>query len=227
MSNYQWITFDCYGTLIDWESGIAAAFEKMAMAGGTPFDRAYILKLYRKYEAEEELVYRKYRDVLTRVARRICMESGFQSSGYDFLADSLARWRPFPDTNAALQRLARRFKLGILSNVDVDLLNMTRRHLTVNFDLVITAENVASYKPDLKHFQEAKRKIGNAEWIHAAQSYFHDIVPCKRMGIDSAWINRLGEPLKNPDVKPLYNGPDLTHFANWIEDVDSSPNLFG
>ncbi|MCI0414509.1 HAD-IA family hydrolase [bacterium] len=227
MSNYIWITFDCYGTLIDWELGIAAAFEKMAMATGLPFNRNQVLKLYRKYEKEEEVQYRRYRDVLTRVARRVCFDLGLQTATYDFLADSLQRWRPFPDTNAALQRLARKHKLGILSNVDNDMLALTRKHLTVNFDLIVTAEDVSSYKPGLKHFEEAKRKIANADWIHAAQSYVHDILPCNRLGIESAWINRTHETLKDNDVKPLFNGPDLYRFANWIEGVDSSPNLLG
>jgi len=227
MSNYIWITFDCYGTLIDWERGIAAAFEKIAMAAGAPFDRNQVLKLYRKYEKEEEFQYRKYHDVLKRVARRICFDMGFQTSTYDFLVDSVQRWRPFPDTNVAMQRLARRHKLGILSNIDNDLLLQTRKHLTVNFDLIVTAENIQSYKPEPRHFQEARRKIGKADWIHAAQSYDHDILPCKRLGIDSAWINRTQEPLKDEDVKPLFNGPDLYRFANWIEGVDSSPNLLG
>jgi 2-haloacid dehalogenase len=227
MSDYLWITFDCYGTLINWELGIAAAFEKIAMAAGAPFDRLQVLKLYHKYEKEEELQYRKYRDVLTGIARRICYDLGMQTHTYDFLVDSLLRWRPFPDTNAALQRLAGRHKLGILSNIDNDLLTQTLKHLTVNFDLIVTAESVQSYKPDLRHFQEARRKIAKAEWIHAAQSYVHDIVPCKRLGIDSAWINRAQEPLKDEDVKPLFNGPDLYRFANWIEGVDPLPNLLG
>jgi 2-haloalkanoic acid dehalogenase type II len=227
MSHYSWITFDCYGTLIDWEKGITAAFEKVAMAAGAHFDRNRVLSLYHKYEQEEELQYGKYRDVLTRVARRVCHDIGYQAFSFDFLVDSLPRWRPFQDTNAALERLARRHKLGILSNCDNDLLAMTRRHLSVNFDLVISAENVASYKPALNHFQEARRKIGTLDWIHAAQSSFHDIMPCKRLGIDSAWINRSQEPAIEPDVKPAFTGPDLYRFANWIEGVDSSPNVLG
>ena len=217
MPAYTWITFDCYGTLIDWEHGIAAAFEKVSMANGVPFDRSRVLKLYHKYEKEEEQGYRKYRDILTRVARRICIDLGLPGNSLEFLVDSQQRWRPFPDTNDALQRLSRKHKLGILSNVDTDLLTLTRRHLSVNFELIITAENVASYKPGLKHFEEARRKIGSAPWIHAAQSYFHDIVPCHELGIDSAWINRQQEPLLDPEIKPLFNGPDLRHFAHWIE----------
>lgn len=221
MSKYHWITFDCYGTLIDWENGISAAFEKVAIANGVPFDRVRTLKLYHKYEHEEEAAYRKYRDVLSRVARRICFDIGLPLTSLEFLVDSQQRWRPFPDTNDALQRLARKHKLGILSNIDNDLLALTRRHLTVNIDLIVTAENVASYKPGLKHFEEARRKIGGAPWIHAAQSFFHDIQPAYHLGIDSAWINRHLESLKDPEVNPLFNGPDLASFANWIEGVDN------
>ena len=227
MSEYSWITFDCYGTLIDWEHGISAAFEKVAMASGVPFDRSRILNLYHKYEKEEEKHYRKYRDVLTRIARRISIEMGYRISSFDFLVDSQQRWRPFPDTNQALQRLARKHKLGILSNIDNDLLTLTRRHLTVPFDLIITAESVACYKPELKHFQEAKRKIGEVGWIHAAQSYIHDIVPCARSGIDCAWINRSHEQGADPQIKPVFVGPDLHRFANWMEGLDSSPDLTG
>jgi 2-haloacid dehalogenase len=92
---------------------------------------------------------------------------------------------------------------------------------------VITAETVNSYKPAFTHFHEAKRQIGDARWIHAAQSYVHDITPCSRLGIDSAWINRQQERGLDPEIKPLFIGTDLHRFANWIEGVDSSPNLLG
>src|SRR4030095_16786257 len=107
MSNYKWITFDFYGTLIDWEKGITGSFEKIAMAGGVSLDRAQLLKLYRKIEREEEMQYKKYRDVLTRVARRICFELGLQTNSFDFIVNDLPRWRPFPDTDRALRHLAR------------------------------------------------------------------------------------------------------------------------
>ena len=220
MKDYEWITFDCYGTLIDWELGIGAAFEKVARTSWVTFDRKRVLSLFRKYEAAEELHYRRYRDILTIVAKRICLELGFKTTGHDFLVESLTRWRPFPDTNPALQRLARRYKLGILSNVDNNLLADTCRHFVVPFKLIVTAENVASYKPGLNHFQEARRKIGPGRWIHAAQSYFHDINPCSRLGIDSAWINRSYETGTDQNTQPLFIGPDLFAFANWMEDVE-------
>ena len=217
---YDWISFDCYGTLIDWENGISAAFDKVARASGNTVDRERVLSLFSRYENEEELSYRRYREVLNRVARRVCAELSYRTSDYLFLSESLARWRPFADTNPVLERLARNHKLALLSNVDNDLLLETRKHFTVNFDLVITAEKVASYKPDLRHFQEARKTIGNQRWIHAAQSYYHDIVPCSRLKIDCAWINRKQEPLKDAKVEIAFNKPNLFGLANWLEGVD-------
>lgn len=219
--DYQWITFDCYGTLIDWENGISSAFERVAKMTGNSFDRNKVLSLYRKYEAQEERMYKRYREVLNRVARRICDDLMWKVPDPAFLSQSLGRWRPFADTNPALERLATHCKLGILSNVDNDLIAETRRHFTVNFDLVITAEQVSSYKPGLKHFTEAQKKIGDVKWIHAAQSYFHDIVPCSKMKIPSAWINRNQEQQNDPQVTaPLFNNVNLFAFANWIEGID-------
>lgn len=220
MKDYQWITFDCYGTLIDWETGISAAFEKVAMTSGSLFDRKKILALYAKSELEEEFAYKKYREVLNRVARRICVEMKYRPSDYAFLAQSLPRWRPFPDTPPVLERLARRFKLGILSNIDNDLITETRRHFAVPFDLVVTAEQVGTYKPEVRHWQDAKKKIGAAKWIHVAQSFYHDIIPCSRLGIDCVWINRNQEQPKDPKIVPTFVTPNLYGFANWIEEVD-------
>jgi len=227
MSNYTWITFDCYGTLIDWEKGITGSFEKIALAAGVPLDRDRVLKLYRKFEREEEMQYKKYRDVLTRVARRMCFDLGLQTNSIDFLLDDLPRWRPFSDTEHALRQLSRNHKLGILSNVDNDLLALTRRHFPVNFELVVTAQDLASYKPGPAHFHEARRRINDAPWIHAAQSYVHDITPCKQLGIPSAWINRQNETLADKDPKFVFQGPDLRSFAEWMDPVDPSAGMFG
>lgn len=220
MKDYQWITFDCYGTLIDWETGICAAFEKVANTSGSPFDRKKILTLYGKHEMEEEFVYKKYKEVLNRVARRICAEMRYRPQDYAFLAESLPRWRPFADTNPVLQRLARNYKLGILSNIDNDLISETRKHFTVPFELVMTAEQVGSYKPETGHWIDAKKKIGSAKWIHVAQSFYHDIIPCSRLGIDCVWINRNQQPPKDPKIQPTFETPNLYGFANWIEEVD-------
>ena len=227
MSNYTWITFDCYGTLIDWEKGITGSFEKIAMAAGVSIDRSQMLKLYRKYEREEEMQYKKYRDVLTRVARRICFDLGLSTNSYEFLANDLPRWRPFPDTDRALRQLSRHHKLGILSNIDNDLLAETRRHFSVNFAVIVTAQDISSYKPGMGHFHEARRKIGSAPWIHAAQSYFHDITPCKQLGIPSAWINRQNEQLSDQEPKFVFQGPTLQSFADWLDPIDPDAKMFG
>jgi 2-haloalkanoic acid dehalogenase type II len=188
MRRYDIVTFDCYGTLIDWESGIYAAFRD----AGVALDRDAVLRAYAEHELiAEEPPFRPYREVLGETARRVAPDARDAS----FLADSLPSWKPFPDTNAALERLrGAGYRLGILSNVDDDLLRETRKHFTVDFDLVITAQQVRSYKPRHAHFLAARKVIGDAPWLHAAESNFHDIVPTNELRIENAWINRRGAP---------------------------------
>ena len=204
MSKYEVITFDCYGTLIDWENGIRNAFQSAGVDG----DEA--LRAYAKIEPQVEAgPYRSYRDVLTETASRIA--PGVDGS---FLPDSLPSWKPFADTNAALQRLrAAGIRLGILSNVDDDLIAETRKHFTVDFDLIVTAQQVKSYKPGHAHFLEARKRIGSARWLHAAQSNFHDIVPANALGIATAWINRHGESAR-PGGTPTLHFTNLTQLAD-------------
>jgi 2-haloacid dehalogenase/putative hydrolase of the HAD superfamily len=131
-----------------------------------------------------------------------------------FLVTSLTSWKAFPDTNAALERLRDAgYRLGILSNVDDDLIAGTRRQFTVDFDLVITAQQVRSYKPAPGHFLAARERIVPARWLHAAQSNYHDIVPCNAMAIPAAWVNRRGDvPL--PGGTPTYEVRDMAGLAN-------------
>jgi 2-haloalkanoic acid dehalogenase type II len=202
---YDVITFDCYGTLIDWESGIADAFRD----AGIELSRDEVLREYARIEpVVEHERYRSYREVLAETARRIANRDGA------FLAESLPRWQPFPDTNAALERLRDAgHRLGILSNVDDDLLAETRKHFTVDFDLIVTAQQVRSYKPGHAHFETARAKIGNARWLHAAQSNFHDIAPATQLGIDNAWVNRHAE---RGGVRPTYEVRDLKGLADLL-----------
>lgn len=206
------VTFDCYGTLIDWESGIAEAFA----AEGASESRENLLRMYAATEAEVERErYRPYRDVLAETATRVARSLGWTSNGA-FLAESLARWKPFDDTNAALEKLrASGLALGILSNVDDDLLTATRRHFTVDFELVVTAQQVGSYKPSHGHFVTAKHHIGARRWLHAAQSNFHDIVPANHLGIPTAWVNRRSET-PSPGGIPTFEVRDLTELAEVI-----------
>jgi len=217
---YEFITFDCYGTLIDWESGIREAFAAAATALGRPVDLDRALALYVDVEAQvEALPFRPYRAVLTETARRLGSQLGWPvpEDRLSFLADSLPAWRPFPDTNPALRRLADAgYRLGILSNVDDGLLAWTRRHLAAYFEVVVTAEQVGAYKPAPGHFAAARQLIGGAAWLHAAQSYFHDVVPARAQGLPVAWINRKAESAPGDGAAPDRVFSTLTGLADWL-----------
>jgi 2-haloalkanoic acid dehalogenase type II len=202
MIEAQIITFDCYGTLIDWESGIVGAFQTEAARDAVVLDPTDIVAAYMTAEPQAQVDYRSYREVLTDVAQRVSGLLGWRigAERAGFLAESLAGWKPFPDTNPALERLSRKFRLGILSNIDDDLLAKTLSHFTVAFDLIVTAQQVKSYKPALAHFKEALVRAGSRKIIHAAQSYFHDVVPARSLNIPVIWVNRKGE-------EPLPGGP--------------------
>jgi len=216
---YDVITFDCYGTLIDWENGISTAFAAAAAADGRHLDRTQILKAYAEIEPSIEAeTYRCYRDVLTETAQRVAARTSWPLSREHavFLADSLPSWPAFADTNQALERLvAAGYSLGILSNVDDDLLAGTRRHFTVTFDLIVTAQQVGSYKPVHRHFTEARQRIGGKRWLHAAQSYFHDVIPTRTLGIPVAWINRKYQSAADGG-RADREFHTLTELADWL-----------
>lgn len=206
--SYEVITFDCYGTLIDWEGGISGAFLEAAAQDGLKLERQSVLEAYEEIEPTVEAeTYRSYRGVLDETALRVAERLGWhiKKDRASFLAESLPSWRPFPDTNAALGRLAASgAKFGILSNVDDDLLAGTLKHFSVDFDLLVTAQQVRSYKPALPHFREARKWMeasGTTGWLHAAQSYFHDVVPAVAFGVPVVWINRKGEA-PSGDARP-------------------------
>jgi len=215
--HYDVITFDCYGTLIDWESGIGAWFQENAAADRIAIGRSEALAAYAEIEpAVEAETFRAYREVLTETVRRVATRFEWTPSPERArgLAESLPGWKPFPDTNPALERLVSAgHRLGILSNVDDDLLAGTLRHFTVPFDLLVTAQQVRSYKPAPGHFETARRRIGRSRWLHAAQSHFHDVVPCRALGIPVAWINRKGESGRE-DVRPDIEVSTLAGLAD-------------
>ncbi len=218
MKGPGFLTFDCYGTLVDWENGIVQAFSAALGAAGAPLDRARLLADHARLEpAIQAGGFRPYREVLAEVARRIAAERGRPDVDPGFLAASLPGWPVFPDTVSALQALrAAGFRLGILSNVDEDLLAGTLARLPVPFDLVVTAERVRSYKPARAHFDAAREAIGDATWLHAAQSLFHDVAPCNALGIRVAWIDRQGEgeaAAARAGARPDARYPDLAALA--------------
>lgn len=194
-SRFRVVTFDCYGTLIDWETGILSAIRPILSAHGAQLEDADILRLYGEIEAEEEGGdYREYKEILRAVVRGFGDRLGFVPSSREqqSLPDSLQHWQPFPDTVGALHLLKRKFKLGIISNIDDDLFAATAPKLEVRFDYVITAAQARAYKPAFEIFRLAKEGIGTSveHWLHAAQSVYHDVVPAKSLGISTVWVNR-------------------------------------
>jgi 2-haloalkanoic acid dehalogenase type II len=214
------ITFDCYGTLIDWEQGIGAAVVRAAAADGVRLDRADVLRAYHEIEPIVEAErYRRYREVLTETALRVAARLGWPLSPARavFVAESLPAWPPFPDTNRALERLtAAGYRLGILSNVDDDLLAGTCKRFSVEVPLVVTAEQVGAYKPAPGHFLTARQRIGSARWLHAAQSYFHDVRPAKSLGVPVAWINRHAQSKPADGPAPDREFRTLAELADWL-----------
>lgn len=194
------ITFDCYGTLIDWETGMLAALRPLFCRNGKVVSDKKLLEVYGETEAEIEAgPYQRYRTVLSETVQAMGRELDVNISAHDGrqFAASVPLWEPFPDTVACLQALARRYKLGIISNVDDDLFAGTQKKLGVKFDLIVTAEQVQSYKPSLRNFQEALRRSGLSkdEVVHAGQSVYHDIVPASFLGLKNVWVNR-------PSIRP-------------------------
>ena len=214
------VTFDCYGTLIDWETGIWNAFREAAAHDGVTLDREKLITAYHAIEPEvESEPFRPYRDVLTETARRVAARCGWTISTdlAAFLPASVVAWPPFADTNAALERLAGKHRLGILSNVDEDLLEQTRNGLSVDFDFWVTADRVESYTPDLAHVEAARPYVGDpAGWLHVAQSLFHDVAPANCVNVPVVWVNRKGEERPPDGPLPDREVPDLASLADWL-----------
>jgi 2-haloalkanoic acid dehalogenase type II len=222
--NYDWLTFDCYGTLIDWEAGIHSAFKHaLSDTGISAFEESRVFQLYEEEERriEKESPFRTYREVLSLAASRAARKLGIElpEGRSRVLVEQLPSWSPFPDTNPALEKLSSNHKLGILSNVDDDLLAGTLKHFTVPFNMVITAEKLRSYKPGTKHFEEARRVMGaNASWLHVAGSIYHDIDPASRLGIESVWVNRKSLVSKQGFLgKRVKEVRNLTELTRWLK----------
>lgn len=203
----QFITFDCYGTLIDWETGVYEAFQKEADRDGFAIDRDVLIPRFVEIQHKiQSGSYELYAEVLRRTAVQVAeeLEWGLESSRAQFLPDSVPYWQPFRETNAQLERFAKKYELGILSNIDDKLLGATRRHFRSDFDLVVTAQQVRSYKPDPAHFKECARRIDKRKknWVHIASGYQTDVEPCLKSKIPVIWVNRHGETLESGQKKP-------------------------
>ena len=213
-SRFEILTFDCYGTLINWEDGILGCLRRILAAHDQQIDDAAILQLYGDFEARaEQGEYRSYREVLNSVVRQFGKQFAFAPSQEEvrLLADSLQEWKPWPDTVQALQLLERRFRLAIISNVDDDLFAATLPQLKVKFSQIVTAQQARAYKPSLKIFELALSRIGVPAHrvLHVGQSLYHDVIPAQSLGLATVWVNRPSARKGVGAVKAAEAQPDL------------------
>jgi 2-haloacid dehalogenase len=222
-THFQVLTFDCYGTMIDWETGIFSALRPILAAHGKEISDSALLELYSELEASaEQGEFRRYRDVLQSVVRGFGKRLGFSPTDAEVrsLSESLRNWQPFPDTVEALRQLKSRYQLAVISNVDDDLFATTAPKLGVAFDHVITAQQAGCYKPCMRIFELAEERIGvtRGQWLHVGQSIYHDVVPAQSLGLATVWVNR---PSPRPGAgaaktaagKPDLEVPDLRTLA--------------
>jgi 2-haloacid dehalogenase len=206
----RWATFDCYGTLIDWNGGIRGELARVFGEDGAD----ELLRRYHELEPQLEADgKRSYREVLTEALRELGAPSGEE----DALARSLPSWAPFPEVPAALRDSRENgWKLAILSNTDRDFIDASQEEIGVPFELAIVASEIGSYKPALGHWQAFEREVGRPPDVHVAASLFHDVAPANELGLRSIWINRLGE---TAGPKPTRELSDLAQLPETLEEV--------
>ena len=214
LSSFEVFTFDCYGTLIDWESGILRAVRRVLAAHGRELPAAEILERFARFESTIQAgPYLTYRDVLSRVVDEFGRELGFAPSLQEraSLPESITHWVPFDDTVPALRILASRYRLAVISNVDDDLFAFSARRLGIDFDEVVTARQVGGYKPDARNFERALERLGAPidAVLHVAQSLFHDIAPARRLGFATVHVNRVSPHGGSGATMPVSARPDL------------------
>jgi len=213
----RWATFDCYGTLVDWNGGIRA--ELARVFGEEQADG--LLGRYHELEPELEADGTlTYREVMTEAMRRLGAPAGSESG----LAESLPSWQPFPETREALEQArGRGWRLAILSNTDPDYIESSKRLIGVPFDETVVASEIGSYKPGKAHWQEFARRTGAdpGRHVHVAASLFHDVAPASELGLPTVWINRLGE---RPGPQPTRELPDLNGLADALDQLVPASN---
>jgi 2-haloacid dehalogenase len=214
------VTFDVYGTLIDSDTGIYEAFSKEAERDGYTISRDELVNLFK--ETQKDIKggsYELYAEVLRRTAVQISKQLGWplEPSRSGFLPDSVKRWPPFKEANTQLERFKKKFDIGLIANVDDKLLGETRRHFKVDFDLVVTAQQVRSYKPDPAHFKEAERRLGTKKgWVHVASDYYYDVEPALKAKVPVIWVNRNKEQLDSSQKKPTAEVKTLLEAAKLL-----------
>ena len=223
-ADFDVLTFDCYGTLIDWERGILDALRAPLAAHAIEAGDDDLLQAFARHEAEVEAgPYRPYREVLAEVLGSMVAHMGGTATAEERAAfgGSVADWPAFPDSAAALARLHERFKLGVITNCDDDLFAASERRLSVTFDWVVTAQQTRRYKPNPRGFELMFERIGlpPARILHVAQSLFHDHVPAKRLGLSTVWVDRRAGRAGSgatpvADARPDLTVPDMATLAS-------------
>jgi 2-haloacid dehalogenase len=225
--SYEILSFDCYGTLIDWETGILSAIAPLLSGHGRSVPDERLLEAFGELEsAAEQPPYRPYSVILREVTEGLGRRFGFAPNAeeHSALAASIARWPPFPDTRGALRALKSKYRLAIISNIDDDLFAGTNQALGIEFDWIVTARQVGSYKPSLENFRQALARFGGPKdkLLHVAQSLFHDIAPARSLGLSTVWVNRrIGR--KGPGATP----PALARPDLEVPDLQSLADLAG
>ena len=235
LGNFDALSFDCYGTLIDWEAGLAAVLRTWADAHGLQLGDQQLLTAYSTHEARAEADHPTdlYPAILARAARSLGEQFGVPVSDdeAEALAVSVPDWPAFPDSAEALQRLSRRYQLIILSNVDRASFAASNRRLSVTFASILTAEDIGSYKPSPRNFEalvrEAQRLgVADGKLLHVAQSLFHDHVPAKAAGLPTVWINRRHDnpgwgatPAPPANVTPDWTFTSMAAFADAVDSI--------
>ena len=217
------LTFDCYGTLIDWRAGIER--ELVGALGNLKIGGQGLLATYVEAEKRQESGYRRYREVLreTAVSLSEILGATVTDAAARRFAGSVPEWPAFPDTAGFLREMGSKgYKRYILSNVDNDLLEETVRRHGLEVDGFVTAEEVGSYKPNPGHWEKFFQMTGarRERVLHVAQSVYHDIIPAQQMGLASAWVNRYKEPMPKA-ASPLFVTDDLTHLAELLDGVSA------
>lgn len=225
LSQFDWISFDCYGTLIDWEAAILGYLRPLLQSKGHDLADAQILQLYSDFEPTEQSgQYRRYRDVLAALVGDFAGQLNFDVTAAEAagLAESIHGWTPFADTVPALRLLQQQYKLAILSNIDDDLFTYSAEKLQISFDCVVTAEQARSYKPSTRNFELLLERLGvpATRLLHVAESLFHDVAPANKLGIRSVWVNRRRERTvgasKSVAARPDVEVPDLASLAELV-----------
>lgn len=232
LTDFDALSFDCYGTLIDWEAGIAAVLSRWARSRRLGLDDEALLAAFSRHQTAAEAGHPQelYPAILARSMRGLGSELGTEVSEQDAqeIARSVPGWPAFPDSRGALTALGERYKLIILSNVDRDSFAGSNRRLGVTFTSILTAQDIGSYKPSPRNFEalaaEASRLgVGKGRLLHVAQSLFHDHIPAKKTGLPTVWINRRHDrpgwgatPAPPADVTPDWQFPSMAAFADAV-----------